>query len=246
MGADDTIDSSSSIIGALEQAVRWNVDIQANAFIFEKEKDHFVSVGCDYTPGVCMSGTVFCENVFEANLQFCSGPMYFWKRDFVLSDHRRAVEDRYYEDTDWIEYMLPKAKRLAFFNKPVYKYLYNQSSITHRKRNNVLVTDFLLMQIRRLENTQCCDLERYNAKIENYCKRELQGFLRVRNATKYPFKQLKYLYKSLTNDNFRNMRKFDFGWQANWFFRRRRLWLMAMFFLCRPALFGRRIAAKLR
>ncbi|MBR5028405.1 MAG: glycosyltransferase [Bacteroidales bacterium] len=244
VGADDMI--SQSIVRALEQAVKWDVDCQLNAFSVEIQKGQHEILGSEYKTGVCITGEEFCDKVFDAKIQFCAGPLFLWKRDFIISIYRRAVEGRYYEDTDWIEYMLPRAERVTFFNEPVYKCLYTPSSITHRTKDMVIMTDYLLMQIRRLENTLCCEIATYNAKIERYCKGEIKKFLRLRNVSKYPFKQLKYLYKSLTKDNYRKMRNFDFGIQANWFFRCRRSWLTAMFFMCRPAMVGRSIVAKMR
>ena len=229
VGADDEIISKTEtddqpFVEALEHALKHDADMQANAFIIEE----------------------FCEGMFEVNKQYGSGALYLLKRDFIMKVHRRAEEDRYYEDTDWIEYYLPRAQRITFFNKPVYHTFFNTKSITQSKKDIRNITDYILAHIRRLENTLGCSFQRYNAKIEKNCVYVIKNFLRVRNVTKFPFKDLKYLYDAVTKDNRRNMRKFDFGCQANWFFRYNCMWIMAMFFLCRPALFGRRIAAKLR
>ena len=201
VGGDDLIENG--IVAAVNQNIKNNVDVSLDTCsqLLENGESQLMTP-TDHIK-FPISGKEFCEKVFETSPEFGGSQFYLWKTDFLRSIGHPFVEETKMEDTDWVEYHLPLAKRIGYNKQSKYVYVYNPDSQVHKPSITTLA-DFVLQCYRRLEvgKIYCNELPSYTKKIQDASNFRIKSFLRYRNLTKFSNSDYNILYARL-GDNVR-------------------------------------------
>ena len=199
VGGDDLIEEG--IVAAVNRNIKDDVDVSLDTCAQQIESGELqLMIPTDYTD-FPMSGKEFCEKVFETSPEFGGSQFYLWKTDFLRSIGHPFVEETKMEDTDWVEYHLPLAKRIGYNKQSKYVYVYNPDSQVHKPSITTLA-DFVLQCYRRLEvgKIYSNELPSYTKKIQDASNFRIKSFLRYRNLTKFSNSDYNILYARLSNN----------------------------------------------
>lgn len=196
---DDVV--GDGIVDTLNQCLAQKVDVSINTSQYEDADGslHPMLVPTDLVFPI--SSKDFCEKVFCTDPIFGGTQFYMWKREFLHEVNHPFVEDLKMEDTDWIEYHLPQAKKIGCSRYMTYTYLYNENSQVHDLSISTM-SDFILQCYRRLEvcNIYRDDFPNYTSKIQDASNYRVRSFLRYRNLTKFSCKDYSFLYARLGDE----------------------------------------------
>lgn len=126
---DDTI-LADNAHDALVFALKNDVDILACQYDILKEDGQVRHDGISKGDGLIVTGKEFCENYFMTGYNLAPWAN-IYKREFLLRINHPYEENVVMEDSDWIAWHWIHAKRVGLFNKPIYTWIMNPSSITH-------------------------------------------------------------------------------------------------------------------
>lgn len=128
----DDVVISEHVSEALQRAISRGADMLSCRWELQTEKGDVCVLGIEADDGVCENGVVFCEQYVDPRVSF--GPWsYLYRREFLLATKHPMAEHVRMEDADWIAWHLFHAKRVVFFGKPVYRWLYRMESTSHSK-----------------------------------------------------------------------------------------------------------------
>ena len=126
---DDTI-LADNANQALVFALKNDVDMLACQYDILKEDGLVRHDGISKGDGLIVTGKEFCENYFMTGYNLAPWAN-LYKREFLLRINHPYEENVVMEDSDWIAWHWIHAERVGIFNKPIYTWIMNPSSITH-------------------------------------------------------------------------------------------------------------------
>ncbi len=126
---DDTIIPSNTH-EALFFALQNDVDMLACQYDILKEDGQVRHDGISKGDGMIVTGKEFCENYFMTGYNLAPWAN-LYKREFLLRINHPYEENVVMEDSDWIAWHWIHAEKVGIFNKPIYTWIMNPSSITH-------------------------------------------------------------------------------------------------------------------
>lgn len=245
VGGDDLIENG--IVAAVNQNIKNDVDVSLDTCAQQlKNGELQLMTSIDYTE-FPMSGKEFCEKVFETSPEFGGSQFYLWKTDFLRSVGHPFVEETKMEDTDWVEYHLPLAKRIGYNTQCKYVYVYNQDSQVHKPSITTLA-DFVLQCYRRLEVSKKYQekLPVYAEKIKSASDYRIANFIRFRNLTKFGNSDYAVLYKRLGDDVRRELAQNEYTCFTNLFLKHKYVTLMLLWSTAWLSRLGRTMVHGLR
>jgi glycosyltransferase involved in cell wall biosynthesis len=139
---------NSQINTILNLALNQHLDVISFGFDKEIKPDTWVSNLITDKASPVVSGIEFCENYINPGLSFMS-PTHWYRREFLLEKKIWFPENVIWED-DWVVKILFSADRIQYVPVVLYKYVYNQASIS-RNINVNLVVDLIALGFRKYE-----------------------------------------------------------------------------------------------
>lgn len=145
-------------------------------------------------PKVIMSGKKFGER-YCADGVFYYPPSYIYKRSFMEQINTPFVEERQHEDRDWLASVLVQAESVAVCPYTTYRYTMNPNSTCHALRYTT-VFDHVASGIRHIDLSEQlkADCPKLSATLYAFGMEEIHHSIRLRNLTKFPWSENKYLY----------------------------------------------------
>lgn len=245
VGGDDLIEEG--IVAAVNQNLKEDVDVSLDTcsqLLGNGELQLLTPTDYKNFP---MSGKEFCEKVFETSPEFGGSQFYLWKTDFLRSVGHPFVEEKKMEDTDWVEYHLPLAKRIGYNKQSKYVYVYNSDSQVHKPSITTLA-DFVLQCYRRLEVSKkyAEEFPVYAEKIKSASDCRIANFLRYRNLTKFSNSDYVVLYKRLGDDVRRELAQNEYPRFTKLFLKHKYTTLILLWSTAWVSRWGRAIVHKIR
>lgn len=191
--SDDVI--LSGIQDAINRAENTHVDLVYCSCLHEISRDKENLKEIDMPEGTIVNGVKFCEQYqHEGVFWYPWGILY--KRSWLVSLNCPFVEGRQHEDRDWLAYVMCNANTITYSKTPMYRYVFNPKSTCHLPQYSTIF-DHVASGIRHVNLSKqlahiCPNLSEtlYVFGIDEICKS-----LRIKNLTKYPLKNNRYLYK---------------------------------------------------
>jgi glycosyltransferase involved in cell wall biosynthesis len=145
-------------------------------------------------PEDIMSGKEFADK-YCADGVFYYPPSYIYKRSFLERINIPFVEERQHEDRDWLASVLVQAESVAVCPYTTYRYTMNPNSTCHALRYTT-VFDHVASGIRHIDLSEQLktDCPKLSATLYAFGVDEIHHSIRLRNLTKFPWSENKYLY----------------------------------------------------
>lgn len=192
--ADDII--LPGIAHALKTAQENKADLVYCSCYHEKTPTETVLKEIDMQEDEIMSGIEFCEKYqHEGVFWYPWGILY--RREWLVNLNYPFIEDRQHEDRDWLAFIMSSAPSVINSKKPIYRYVCNPDSTCRSPRYST-VFDHIASGIRHIDLSEklkanCPNL---SATLYAFGVDEIYKSIRLRNLTKYGFKDNKHLYDS--------------------------------------------------
>ena len=139
---------NSQINTILNLALNQKLDIISFGFDKEIKPEIWFSNLIMDKPSPVVSGIEFCENYIDPALSFINWT-HWYRREFLLNKNIWFPENVIWED-DWVAKILFHAHRIQYVPLLLYKYVYNQASIS-RNVNVNLLADMIALGFRKYE-----------------------------------------------------------------------------------------------
>ena len=127
---DDLI-PGKGIVKALETALLKEVDMLACRYQYMYDDGSKNELGWHVEDGYTASGKEFCENHFEAGVCVCPWE-YLYRREFLIEQNHPYAEKVLLEASDWVEWHLIHAEKVAFCNALIYQWNVRDESTSHQ------------------------------------------------------------------------------------------------------------------
>ena len=159
------------------------------------------------------TGSDFCSNYYDTSVGNYVWA-YIWRRKSLISINRIFIEDRRYEDADWIQEVLFACKRIVFSKANVYIYhCVNNNSTTHTISTDTLA-DWVHMAYRQwmfaeeIKN----DAPLYYDKLICSCRHIVNGHFSFRRLSRFTPRQVRDIFSRVGKPamNYLSGKK---GWQ---------------------------------
>lgn len=191
------IDADDLVLPALFQSYQMTSTKQVDMVYgyMEVEKEHGLEIVKNNSiPKRLLSGAEFAEQYYNQGV-FLYPPSYIYRRQFLLDINGFFVEDRQHEDRDWLASVLAQAKSVAVNPNPTYRYCCNPNSTCRAPKYSTLF-DHVASGIRHIDLSkqlaeQCPNLSNL---LYAFGVDEIYKSVRLRNLTKYTWKDNRHLY----------------------------------------------------
>lgn len=148
----------------------------------------------DYPKDTIMAGVEFCEKYYQDGV-FWYPWSYIIRKDYLLQLNYPFIEGRQHEDRDWLAYVLCHANSVTYSHTLAYYYTINPNSTCHAAKYST-VCDHVASGIRHINLAR--DIQQQCPNLSNtllvFGKDEIYKSLRLRNLSKYTWKENKHLY----------------------------------------------------
>lgn len=221
--ADDEI--GKDVVAALDNAIKCDADVQKNGCSVQSQEMVWEYIGVTNKPY-----TNFCEEIFTTAPDFGGTCFYLWKSEFIKKYNRHFEEDVKMEDTDWVEFYLANANKIACFEGETYRYFYSPASITNTVSITSL-TDMTLQCHRRLivADTYTKSLPNFSANIRQACLYRVNNMLRYRNLTKFANSDYHVIYERISPDTRETLLHYNLSPFAEMVLRKKRFTLAVLY-----------------
>ena len=190
------VDSDDFVLGSLIEVLRKTdskVDMIYSFMEIEQPNAIITNTisNCAYD---IISGVEFGDRYCDSGV-FYYPPSYLYKTEFLKSINIPFIEDRQHEDRDWLANVLSKAQTVVISPYLTYRYTYNPNSTCRLPRYST-VFDHIASGIRHIDLSKqlaekCPNL---SATLYAFGVDEIHKSIRLRNLTKYAFKDNKNFY----------------------------------------------------
>lgn len=127
---DDLI-LSNGVALALKEAISKKVDMLACRYKYVYDNGREKEFGWNVEDGYTASGKEFCENHFEAGVCVCPWE-YLYRRAFLIEQNHPYAERVLLEASDWVEWHLIHAEKVAFCDALIYQWNVRDESTSHQ------------------------------------------------------------------------------------------------------------------
>lgn len=177
------------------QKTNSKIDMIYSFMEIEQPDGLYTNIIYDCPDGI-ISGIEFGDKYCSEGVFFYP-PSYLYRTDFLKSIHLPFIEDRQHEDRDWLANVLSKAQTVVVSPYLTYRYIYNPNSTCRLPRYST-ISDHVASGIRHIDLSKQLvnNCPRMSASLFAFGVDEIYKSIRLRNLTKYPWKDNKYLYGS--------------------------------------------------
>ena len=171
-----------------------------------------------------------------------------YRTDFLRETGIRFEEGVRWEDCDWTVKVYAQAKTIQFVDGVGYRYAFNEEA-TSRLRTVEAMSERVCAGLRLMEFGEeiRTKMPQFSKVISDEgCSYYVDDTIRLRNLTKYSFKENKELYSFIGQEKRIALSKYSWTLWDTLFLSRRTLSLFLLFFLCPLASLGRKIVALYR
>lgn len=191
------IDADDFVLPALQKSYELIISNHVDMVYgyMEVEKGYGVEiVKNDSIPEHSLSGAEFAERYYNQGV-FLYPPSYIYRRQFLLDINGFFIEDRQHEDRDWLASVLVQAESVSVNPYPTYRYCCNPNSTCRAPKYSTLF-DHVASGIRHIDLSkqlaeQCPNLSKL---LYAFGVDEIYKSVRLRNLTKYTWKDNRHLY----------------------------------------------------
>ena len=190
--SDDII--LAGVADALKIAIESAVDLVYCSCYHEQSPSELILKEIKMHEAQILTGVNFCEQYQnEGVFWYPWGILY--NRQWLTNLHHQFIEDRQHEDRDWLAYVMSSAGSVANSKSPIYRYVCNPNSTCRLPRYST-VFDHIASGIRHIDLSKqlaekCPNL---SATLYAFGVDEIHKSIRLRNLTKYAFKDNKNFY----------------------------------------------------
>ena len=190
------VDSDDIVLPNLMEVIHQShsmIDMIYSFMEIEKQDTIYTNAIDEYSNNI-MSGLEFGDR-YCADGVFYYPPSYLYRTEFLRSIHLPFIEDRQHEDRDWLANVLTKAHTVIISPYLTYRYTFNPNSTCRLPRYST-VFDHIASGIRHIDLSKelCEKCPNLSATLYAFGVDEIYKSIRLRNLTKYGFKDNKYLY----------------------------------------------------
>ena len=190
------VDSDDIVLPNIIEAIHLadsKIDMIYNFMEIEQPDKIYTNVIHDCSNKI-MSGVKFGDR-YCADGVFYYPPSYLYRTEFLRGIHLPFIEDRQHEDRDWLANVLTKAQSVIISPYLTYRYTFNPNSTCRLPRYST-VFDHIASGIRHIDLSKelCEKCPNLSATLYAFGVDEIYKSIRLRNLTKYGFKDNKYLY----------------------------------------------------
>lgn len=192
------VDSDDIVLPNLMEVIHQSnsmIDMIYSFMEIEKQDTIYTNAIDEYSNNI-MSGLEFGDR-YCADGVFYYPPSYLYRTEFLRSTHLPFIEDRQHEDRDWLANVLTKAHTVVISPYLTYRYTFNPNSTCRLPRYSTIF-DHVASGIRHIDlskqlTKKCPNL---SATLYAFGVDEIYKSIRLRNLTKYTWKDNKHLYDS--------------------------------------------------
>lgn len=243
---DDCI-ATEGVMNALRAVSDSRADICYFDFEYESPKGvwHLFEMPAD-TKNTTMSSRHYLENYYTCDYNACWRCLY--RTDFLREINIRYIEGARWEDSDWTVKVYAKAKQIQFVDGIGYRYAYNEGA-TSRVRTVDALSERVYAGLRFMEFGS--EIKTKLPRLSKVVSDEGRNYyvidtIRLRNLTKYTFKDICKLYSCIGEERRAALAKYPWDkWEAL-FLSHKQFSLFLLFFLCPMAAIGRKTARLIR
>lgn len=159
---------------------------------FQKEVENPVPL----TEMKVYTGPEFCSKYYDTSVGNYVWA-YIWRRSSILSIHRSFIEDRRYEDTDWIQEVLYACGKIIYSNANIYIYnCVNTNSTSHTISTDTL-GDWVNMAYRQWIFAEEIkdNAPLYYDKLIFSCRHIVNGHFSFRRLSRFKPSQVKEIFE---------------------------------------------------
>ena len=192
------VDSDDVVLPNLLEVIKQtnsNIDMIYSFMEIEQPEKVYTNAIDEYSTTI-MSGLEFGDR-YCADGVFYYPPSYLYRTEFLRSIRLPFIEDCQHEDRDWLANVLTKAQTVAIEPYLTYRYTFNPNSTCRLPRYST-VFDHVASGIRHIDlskqlSEKCPKL---SATLYAFGVDEIYKSIRLRNLTKYTWRDNKHLYDS--------------------------------------------------
>ena len=129
---DEIIPANNGVKKALDFAISTDVDILACKYSYLYKSGECREFGWKVENEYVATGKEFCEQYFDAGICVCPW-QYLYKRFFLLEQDYPFAENVLLEASDWVEWHLIHAKKVAFVPELIYQWNVLEQSTSHQR-----------------------------------------------------------------------------------------------------------------
>lgn len=194
------VDSDDYLLTGFVEAMKIAKETNADMTYYSTELEQLSGgtsiMAIDYPKDSIMAGAEFCERYHQEGV-FWYPWSYIIRKDYLLQLNYPFIEGRQHEDRDWLAYVLCHANSVTYSHTPAYYYTINPNSTCHAAKYST-VCDHVASGIRHINLARDIQLQCPNLSntLLIFGKDEIYKSLRLRNLTKYTWKDNKHLYDS--------------------------------------------------
>lgn len=204
--ADDKVESG--ICKAIEYACEMDDDIICAGVLYNTNEspDQFTARKLFAPSGVSYPSRLFCDDYFDYRSYNGSTPWgYLFKLEYIRKLNHPFVEDRQWEDNDWMGYAFYYANTISTTEEIIYRYNAANPGSTEHSRSFSKVTDKIACAVRRMQLADTIRVEdpifaekAYNDSFNYYY---IDSELGYRRWARYKLKDIYSFYKRLGPEN---------------------------------------------
>lgn len=181
-------------VAAYKLTLQTKVDMVYFGLELEKTPTEIYNLDIDLSQGEIMTGAAYCERYYNEGV-FWYPWSYIIRKEYLIALNYPFVEDRQHEDRDWLAFVLSQAHSVTYTPKRAYRYCCNPNS-TCRAPKYSTIFDHVASGIRHIDLSkqlaeQCPNLSNL---LYAFGVDEIYKSVRLRNLTKYTWKDNRYLY----------------------------------------------------
>lgn len=244
--ADDTI-VAGGVMNALKAVSETKADICYFDFEYEQPMGewHLLEMPKE-TRNAIMSSAEYLEKYYTC---WYNGPVRnLYRRDFLQSTGICFVEGVRWEDCDWTVKVYAKAKQIQFVDGIGYRYAYNAGA-TSKQRTPEAMSERIYAGLRLMEygSEIVATLPRLSKVLSDEGRNYyVNDTIRLRNLTKYSFRQVKELYSHLGEERRTALSKYSWNKWETLFLNHKKFSLFLLYLLCPMASTGRKVVRMIR
>lgn len=244
--ADDTI-VAEGVVNALKAVSETKADICYFDFEYEQSESvwHRFQMPSE-THNTILSGRDYLENYYTC---YYNAPWRcLYRTVFLRETNIRFVEGVRWEDCDWTVKVYAKAKQIQFVDGVGYRYAYNAGA-TSKQRTPEAMSERIYAGLRLMEYGT--EIGKALPNLSKVISDEGSNYyvidtIRLRNLTKYSFRQVKELYSHLGEERRTALSKYSWDKWEILFLNHMKFSLFLLFWLCPMASTGRKAVRLIR
>lgn len=184
----------TDFVEAYNLALQTKADMVYFGLELEKTSTEIYNLDIDLPQGEIMTGAAYCERYYNEGV-FWYPWSYIIRKEYLVSLNYPFVEDRQHEDRDWLAFVLSQAQSVTYTPKRAYRYCCNPNSTCRAPKYSTLF-DHVASGIRHIDLSkrlaeQCPNLSKL---LYVFGVDEIYKSVRLRNLTKYTWKDNRHLY----------------------------------------------------